>query len=152
MNLQNNQKFYFNWVLINEIGIGPAPKSEIDLITLKKEGFQSVLSLCSAEEVKFPKNIDQYFLHKSLTLPDHRSDNKIKINDLENSLDILNSLSTKRPTFVHCFAGVERSPLICINWLIKKENIPFQEALDYLMSIHPATNPLPEQLDILKNY
>ena len=55
----------------------------------------------------------------------------------------------KKPTFLHCYAGIERSPLVCIGWLIKIEKITFQEAFEYLKSVHPATNPLSEQLNVL---
>ena len=54
------------------------------------------------------------------------------------------------PTFVHCVASIERSPLICMAYLIKKCNLTPIEALDYLMEVHPISNPLPGQFAILK--
>ena len=44
---------------------------------------------------------------------------------------------------------MERSPLVCIAYLMKEKNITKQVALEYLMQVHPGTSPLPEQLDIL---
>ena len=55
----------------------------------------------------------------------------------------------KGPVYVHCFAGVERSPLICIAYLMKNQNIDLQDALEYLMQTHPITNPLKGQLNII---
>ena len=45
---------------------------------------------------------------------------------------------------------MERSPLICIAWLVVENNYSLQIALDYVMQIHPGTSPLPGQLDAIK--
>ena len=145
-----NKKFFFNWVLYNELAIGPVPKTEDDLDLLKNEGIKSVLTLCSKDEFKLKKKLSIDFHHEYFPLPDHKNKDLIKEKDILNALKILEKLSSYKPTFVHCYAAVERSPLVCILWLMKKEKISFQEALDYLSSIHPTTNPLPEQLEIVK--
>ena len=44
---------------------------------------------------------------------------------------------------------MERSPLICIAWLIKENGLNVVQAMDYMMQVHNGTNPLPEQLAIL---
>ena len=46
---------------------------------------------------------------------------------------------------------MERSPLICLAWLMKEKNLSSSEALDYLMQVHPRTNPLSGQLAVLKD-
>mgnify|MGYP001214281408 FL=1 len=65
-------------------------------------------------------------------------------------LSKLKKLISFGPVFVHCIASMERSPMICMAWLIKEHNLSVQEALDYLMNIHPGTNPLREQIEILE--
>ena len=82
-------------------------------------------------------------------MPDHRSSQTLKKKDLNQAINILQEIMAKKPTFLHCYAGIERSPLVCIGWLIKIEKITFQEAFEYLKSVHPATNPLSEQLNVL---
>ena len=64
-------------------------------------------------------------------------------------MKILTEIKLLGPVFVHCVASVERSPLICMAWLIKMHNLSPKQALDYLMEIHKGTNPLPSQYNIL---
>ena len=44
---------------------------------------------------------------------------------------------------------MERSPLVCLAWLVSRHGQSPQAALDYLMQVHPGTNPLPGQLKLL---
>ena len=67
-------------------------------------------------------------------------------------LNILEKIMDHGPVYVHCFAGIERSPLICMAWLIKKHKMEVNESLRYMMSIHKKTNPLPFQIDCLHKF
>jgi protein-tyrosine phosphatase len=44
---------------------------------------------------------------------------------------------------------MERSPLVCLAWLMRERGLSRLQALDYLMQVHPGTNPLPGQLNVL---
>ena len=46
---------------------------------------------------------------------------------------------------------MERSPLVCLAWLMQEQGLIQSQALDYLMQIHPGTSPLPEQLLVLND-
>ena len=39
------------------------------------------------------------------------------------------------PVFIHCYAGIERSPLICMAWLVKYKMLSPSEALQYVMEV-----------------
>ena len=143
-------KFEIDWVLKNELAVGRAPKLEEDLIYLRKNGIVSILSLCSEKEAKLPKNIQKNFNFTRYVLPDHKYDNQLTLDQLRECLDILEKIKLHGPVYVHCVASIERSPLLCMAWLIKNHNLdPFQ-SLDYLMQVHKGTNPLPLQFDLLK--
>jgi protein-tyrosine phosphatase len=45
---------------------------------------------------------------------------------------------------------MERSPLVCMAWLVEHKHLSPTDALDYLMQVHPGTNPLPQQLAVLR--
>ena len=143
-------KFSYSWVLVDELMVGSAPLEMNNLIELEKEGIKSVLSLCSAKEVVIPSEINNFFLRKSFIFPDHTYNRQIKPNEIIKIMDMLEELIDHGPAYVHCFAGVERSPLICMAWLVKKYSMSINESLIYLMNVHKRTNPLPKQIDCLK--
>ena len=144
------KKFEIDWVLQNELAIGPAPRDEEDLNYLLNEGIISILSLCSEQEVCPPKNIEKYFNFIRFFLPDHKFNKPPTLDQLEKCLDIISRIKHKGPVFVHCVASVERSPLVCMAYLVINHKLKPQQALDYLMQVHPGTNPLTNQLNLLK--
>jgi len=89
------------------------------------------------------------FFRKLLVLPDHRSQGTLSIGQLEQALAALAELQAQGPVFVHCVAAMERSPLLCLAWLIRRHGLSQQRALDYLMQVHPGTNQLGSQLAVL---
>lgn len=147
---QPSQRFNINWVLTNDLAIGPAPRAHRHLERLKEAGILSVLSLCSEVEAQSPKGLTDSFECQRIVLPDHRSPEILSLDQLKNTLFALTELRQIGPVFVHCVAAVERSPLICMAWLVQEHNLSPTESLDYLMQVHPGTNPLPRQLSLLK--
>ena len=147
--MKSENKFAFNWVLINELMVGSIPLGKEDALILKNKGIKSILSLCSDDEAVIYESIDSLFHRKQYILPDHKYSESLSINDINEVLAILSEQVDNGPVYVHCFAGVERSPLICMAWLIKSQGLSVVEALNYMMSIHKRTNPLPEQINCL---
>ena len=150
--MKTNKKissFKFDWILINELAIGTAPRKNSDLDYIEGEKIKSILTLCSEEEAKLADNIEKRFIHKRIFLPDHRTGifpEKSQINEV---LITLEDFMKRGSVFVHCVAAMERSPLICMAWLISKKNLDLNQSLDYMMQVHPGTSPLPEQLQLL---
>ena len=150
--MKTNKKissFKFDWILINELAIGTAPRKNSDLDYIESEKIKSILTLCSEEEAKLADNIEKRFIHKRIFLPDHRTGifpEKSQINEV---LITLEEFMKRGSVFVHCVAAMERSPLICMAWLISKKNLDLNQSLDYMMQVHPGTSPLPEQLQLL---
>ena len=143
-------KFKINWVLNEELAVGTAPQKQKDLEKLADEGIKSIFSLCDENEVKNDLNLDEFFEHKRYVLPDHKTGKILSSIELKESLEILRNLLKSGPVFVHCYAAVERSPLVCMAWLMKEHRLTLDQSLDYLMQSNPGTNPLPGQLRVLK--
>ena len=143
-------KFIKNWVLINELAVGSAPHKIENLIELNKLGIKNILSLCDSEEFNLPIDWITKFNWNRYVLPDHKSNQKLSGKSIKNALDIVRSLIDTGPVYVHCFAGVERSPIVCMGWMIKYKHLSQRQALDYLSNVHPITNPLPDQYKALK--
>lgn len=142
-------RFGVHWVLVDDLAIGPAPLAERHLDQLNGSGIKAVLSLCAAEEAPPPSGLDQRFVHQRLVLPDHLMGRLPGLQELEEALSALAVLRNHGPVFVHCVAAMERSPLVCLGWLISRLGQTQQRALDYMMQVHPGTNPLPGQLALL---
>ena len=141
--------FLVNWVLVGELAIGTAPRNKNDLNKLKVYGINSIFCLCSEADSPRIDGVENDFTYESLVLPDHRSEKSITLLEIQNALSILKNLMRFKPVFVHCLASMERSPLICISWLIKEKGLTFNQSLDYMMQIHKRTNPLTEDLKLL---
>jgi len=142
--------FKINWILNEEIAVGRAPQRERHLEKLSSVGIKSILSLCSEKEQGSKLNFSKSFHHKRFVLPDHKKGRVPTLEEINISLSIIKEQLVYGPVFVHCFAAVERSPLICMGWLIKEHKLSPQQALDYVMQSNPGTNPLPKQLLLLR--
>ena len=142
-------RFRIDWVLVDELAIGPAPRADRHLDRLDQEGVKAVLSVCSEHEAPPPLQLNSRFRCERLVLPDHRCDRLPELSELQAALELLASLQAHGPVFVHCVAAMERSPLVCLGWLVSRHGQTPQAALDYLMQVHPGTNPLPGQLRLL---
>ena len=147
--MQRSRYFRIDWVLIDELAIGPAPRTERHLDRLREAGISCVLSLCSPDEATPPAGVGEGFLTSRYVLPDHRAGRLPTMDELETALAHLAELQQHGPVFVHCVAAMERSPLVCLAWLVRQHRMSPERALDYLMQQHPGTNPLPGQLAML---
>jgi hypothetical protein len=145
-------RFRVDWVLVQELAIGPAPRAERHLERLAAEGVRGVLSLCGEEEAPPPGGLEQRFACRRVVLPDHRAGRMPVAEELGQALVALAELRRAGPVFVHCVAAMERSPLVCLAWLVRQRGLSPQRALDYLMQVHPGTSPLPGQLDQLAQF
>ena len=143
-------RFRLSWVLVDALAVGPAPLRERHLDRLEAEGIRAVLSLCGPEEAPRPVAMEQRFVCGRCVLPDHRAGRLPELEELQRAMQHLHNLAPSGPVFVHCVAAMERSPLLCLAWLVARHGQTPQRALDYLMQVHPGTNPLPGQLALLK--
>jgi len=144
------KRFEFDWVLINELAVGPAPRTERHIKTLIDNGFRGILSLCSENEVSPPPIPSNNIVSRRCVLPDHSYGRDPTDDEITSALQELKYLKSCGPVYVHCKAGIERSPLICIGWLTMEKGLSVQSALDYLMRAHPGTNPLSSHLMMLE--
>lgn len=142
-------RFRISWVLRDQLAVGPIPRAERHLERLEREGIAAVLSLLDEAEAPLAPGLEQRFQWRRLPLPDHRSERLVEPEELETALAALEELRQAGPVYVHCLAAMERSPLLCLAWLMRERGLSRQQALDYLMQVHPGTSPLPGQLEVL---
>ena len=146
--LKNN--FIFNWVLKKKLAIGTSPYKTEDIILLKNNKVKNILGLCSEIEARWHKDLEKNFFCKRVILPDSNQQKLPSEKQIHNAYSILNNLVENDTTFIHCFASVERSPLLCIMFVMKNFNLDLEEALDYVKKVHNSTNPRNNQLFLLR--
>ena len=147
MNLQD--KFKIDWIEIDKLAVGALPKTSDDIDKLKNKNIKSILSLCEFEIVSIEEQIKKLFHYEKIILPDHKKGILPTLDQLIVCIETIDKLTLFGSTYVHCFASMERSPLVCMAWIIKKHNLKPQEALDYVMQAHKGTSPLSGQLALL---
>ena len=145
-----SSKFNFDWVLIDELAVGPAPSKHHHMDQLLSAGIKGMLSLCSEDEVAQPEVPANRLVHRRVVLPDHSYNRVPTATEITSTLRELKYLISIGPVYVHCKAGVERSPLICIAWLVMEKKLSIQRALEYMMQVHPGSNPLANHLMIIE--
>ena len=150
MAVYKKRNFKVDWILNNELAVGPALMNNQELTKLKNIDIKSILSLCGENEAPNLENIEKEFIFKRVVLPDHKCKTQLTFDQLNFALSALEELKSFGPVYVHCVAAKERSPLICMAWLVKNHNLTPMQALSYVMEAHQGTNPLPEQLKILE--
>lgn len=142
--------FRITWVLRGELALGPAPGDPDHWLLLEREGVRAVLSLCGEQEWIPPEELRRRFSWIRWALPDHRSGRHPSREELEGAIGELTRLQDQAgAVFVHCLVGMERSPLVCLAWLMRTRGLSRLQALDYLMQVHPGTSPLAGQLRVL---
>lgn len=142
--------FHIHWVLQGELALGPAPHRNSHLEQLERQGLRVVLSLCYPHEWCAPDGLEQRFRWCRRPLPDHHTGCLPTVEELASTLALGLQLEQEHgPVFVHCVAAMERSPLLCLAWLMCRRRLSRLQALDYLMEVHPGTNPLAAQLSLL---
>jgi protein tyrosine phosphatase (PTP) superfamily phosphohydrolase (DUF442 family) len=139
-----------SWVLRDELAVGPAPLVEEHLHDLHQLGFTAVLTLCGEDEAPLLPGLAEGFHWRRCVLPDHKAGRAPELAEFQGAVAQLAELAANGPVYVHCQAGVERSPLVCMAWLIRHRRLSLLDALDYLKRVHPPTCPLPEQLATLR--
>ena len=142
-------EFPISWVLVDELAVGPAPVEARHLDRLKAAGIASILSLCSTQERAEPDDLNLRFHCQRIVLPEPRTQGNPTIEQLEQALTALDELRSHGAVYVHCVAAVERSPLVCMAWLIQQHGVTRQHALDYMLQVHPGTSPSSDLLAIL---
>ena len=139
-----------SWVLRGQLALGPAPLYVHDLHLLEISGIVSILSLCSHLEAQPPFGLSHRFHFLRSVLPDHKAKRSPLASELQAAFDCLLQLVEYGPVYVHCQAGVERSPLLCMAYLMRYRDLSMLDSLDYLRSVHPSTGPLPDQIASLQ--
>jgi predicted protein tyrosine phosphatase len=138
-----------SWLRTRRLAIGPMPHSQDHWLNLQQQGLQLVFSCCAEDEAIWqpPKAWTQ----RRFPLPDHRQPEAMTSELLDQAINAaLDLYRTGLPLYLHCWAGIERSPLVATGVLCRAESLNLFEALEQVRSLHPTAKPLIPHLLILE--
>ena len=139
-----------SWVLLNQLAIGALPRAGEGAI-LAKAKIKAVLSLCAPSEGKLPDDIVRNFRCMRFILPDSQFVLGLEVSQLESAVDLLHQAIQKHGSvYVHCVAGVERSPTVCIAYLCLHHNMELWEALNFLKQARSRAMPTEAQIQVIR--
>ncbi len=140
------------WVIPQKLAIGSLPTiaHHPRLIAAK---IQVIFSLCAAAEGELPTVVKQDFKWIYLPLPDSHYEQLLQVEQLAEAVEILHQcLEANESIYIHCLAGIERSPTVCIAYLCLHKKMELWAALNWLKQIHPRTSPTDMQLKTIHKF
>jgi len=152
MSKTKKYNFYFNWILSNRLAIGTSPLKEDNVNFLISNGIKNIIGLCSVDEIGWHEQVESHFKTIRVVLPDSHSNDLPTFEQLQKAYNSLEEFVKDDITFIHCVASIERSPMLCILYVMKKYNITLENSLDYVKRMHKYTNPTNSQLKTLNKY
>ena len=142
----------FDWVLDNLLAIGALPRKGWAK-DFKDHGIHVILSLCDEAEGKLPKAIAQQFRCVRVPLPDSRYRRSLTVEELGDAVDLIHwHVQKNQPVYLHCLAGIERSPLVAIAYLARHRSMDLLDAVGWLSHVHRRSRPIPAQLQVVRAY
>lgn len=141
-----------SWVIPGKLAVGRMPRSE-EAPLLAAAKIQVILSLCADSERPLPPELSQQFRCLRLVLPDSHYATEMKPEQLVAAVKVVHrSFTNNLPIFVHCLAGVERSPTVCIAYLCRHHHLELWEAVNWLKQVHPFAMPTKSQIRVVQEF
>lgn len=141
----------YSWVLTGQLAVGPMPAGEAHWQQLEQAGLKARFSCCYPHE-EGAAPVPPHWLSAGVPLPDHRRQEPLDLERLASALELAHQLLQQgAPVYLHCLAGIERSPLIAVGLTARARNLPLFDALDWVRRCHPAALPLVTHLELLSS-
>ncbi len=140
------------WVITHKLAVGPLPIMDMRS-QFQQAGIKAILSLCSEEEGMLPTGFEQDFQCHRWQLPDSHYDESMTVTQLAQAVEIVRqAILNRQPIYVHCLAGMERSPTVCVAYLCQYEHLELWEALNWLKQTNRRTTLTPEQVQVIQSF
>eukprot|EP01127_Copromyxa_protea_P006202 TRINITY_DN16010_c0_g1_i1.p1 TRINITY_DN16010_c0_g1~~TRINITY_DN16010_c0_g1_i1.p1 ORF type:complete len:108 (+),score=12.90 TRINITY_DN16010_c0_g1_i1:248-571(+) len=97
-----------------------------------------------------PELAEKDVTQKHIDMQDHEFENIMAVFD--EAHNFIDSVPEGKACFVHCDLGISRSSTIVISYLMKTQNMKFQEAMKFVSDCRPQVWPNPGFVLQLKHY
>lgn len=142
----------FSWILPDKLAVGSFPTSPMAIACLRSEGVTAVLSLMEETERPIPPEIPYSFVWKRVPIPDGFKGGIPTESQFVEALQVLSRWHQKsHVVYVHCLAGVGRSPAVSAAYLVHSQGISVEKALMLVKAQHPYAAPDPNQIQVIHN-
>ncbi len=139
-----------SWIIPNQLAVGRLPDVG-DGIILQKLGIRAVISLCAVSEGVLPEDVQERFICNRYILPDSYYMLGVQPEDLASVVDLMHQcIELYSTVYIHCLAGMERSPTACVAYLCTYHHLEIWEALDVVKRSHPVANPSERQIQAIR--
>lgn len=141
--------YTYSWLRSGRLAIGAMPRSQQHWQALESQGVRSVLSCCDpAEGLWLPPAA---WLQAQVPLPDHRNPEALDLAELDRAINTALAFYRDAPAlYLHCWAGMERSPLVAVGLLCRAESLSIFDALAQVRTLHPPARPIIRHLVALE--
>lgn len=141
-----------HWVLPHQLAVGGLPTHQ-DGVLLEQAGIRSILSLNAPAEGALPEEFADKFHCQRYILPDRYYLFPLQIPQLAAAVHLIyQSIANHQPIYVHCLAGVERSPTVCIAYLCRYQKMSLWEAAYHVKRCYPPAFPSANQLQVIRDW
>jgi len=145
-------------IINGKLLVGSRPEDASDVDQLCKLGVGAVLSLQSDSDLSRTglswAALWRLQVEKGLEVHRHSIidfNPRDLIEKLEEAVDILEGLATRHErVYVHCTAGVNRSPTVCIAWLFMRRGRTVDEAKEEVLRRRTVARPYSQVLKWLR--
>lgn len=140
----------YSWILTGRLALGPMPAGAAHWQQLEQAGLRARFSCCYPHEEP-SSALPAHWLSDGVSLPDHRLQEPLELQRLAEALDRAHQLLRHGPpVYLHCKAGIERSPLIAVGLTARERRLSLFDALDWVRRCHPAAVPIVAHLELLE--
>ena len=143
----------FSWILPQHLAVGPFPKTSVAIAFLRRMGVTAVLCLTEENERSISSELFHNFVWERVPIPDGFTGGIPTEEQFALALQILHRWHQKgHSVYVHCLAGVGRSPSVCVAYLVQSQGISLEEALRFVKERHADAAPDAFQIQVMKNF
>lgn len=135
----------YSWIVEGSVAVGPAPRN---YEVLQRLGFDAAVNL---QEETEPGPLGQpepdQFTVISVPIRDGVIGGVPTVDQVTRAAESIHELvQEERSVYVHCFAGVGRSPMACIAYVARYTSTTLDEAIQRILVCHRFAEPNADQL------
>ncbi len=147
------QLHWFDEILPGKLFCGEMPFGIDDLTELQDNGINAILTVQEENENTVSPLYLENFNWIRLPIPDIRLGGIPTEKQLRDGAKILHDWidQKKYVVYVHCYAGQERSPLVCMSYLILWKGMEMESAISFVKEKRKLAHPSIEQLGVLRS-